>query len=610
MSQVRLFELEDIVFRTPTENKCYMLVFEDCKFEYLSEGKYGGFIGRRTDGKAVLVVLAVPNIIDRKAHYDLYNIAREVLGDKSFSEASGVELTAVVQRYLEKEHGIRLSKKALSILSVLLDKYIESTRNYSVCFLIEVVKYNYYIGKPVIQKVKEGAYVVYDVEYLGRSCEGLAVRFSLQFEGSRRRPRDYVASKVLNELKFKLPPDYMKYIYAESHGVDSFLRFKYVVRVPDLEKLVREVEGVEIPKNILDGFARVRVLVMSLYELPEAVEVKEEEKKFEVTAEEKRVEKVPTAVEERGEEAPTREVTEVTPVAEVKGIKGFIILKDLPSAGVLRETLPEIFADTKIGVKIIELVRGYFRNRIERLRTKWYDGLRRIGCYVIGFGNEKMYVLPADKLPKFLEFVREFKRELAEYQRELEMFLREGKLSPELEEKLKKGKVKIDLDYVQKVREYLSQYGIKEIKVPNVVDRFWYRLIPIVIDKDFALQIVQSEFIRKHGEEVWQKIKQDVIDEIERQRQQWIEDARKIIEEKLRDLGRAIKRARDKVIALEKVKKELPKIEELCKEVGVDPNEIDTLREIKVMVQEVERDRTKALEISARVYDILTSMVG
>lgn len=593
MSQARLFELEDIVFRTPTENKCYMLIFDDCKFEYLKEGTYGGFIGRRTDGKAVLVVLAEPEVIERKDLYDIRSVVEEVIGDKSFSEASGVELAVAVSRYLERAHGIKLSKKATTILSILLD--VKDSDG----FEFEVVRYRYYLAKPVIKKVKEGAYVVYDIEYLGKGDEGLAVRFTLNFLGSRRRPKGDYAQRVLNELRFKLPPDCVKYIYAESPEFRrSYLRFKYVVTVPDLARLVRELEGVEIPTNVVDGLARVRSVITSELGLPtESVEAKE-----------RRVEKVPTAVEERGEEAPTREVTEVTPVAEVKGIKGFIILKDLPSAGVLRETLPEIFADTKIGVKIIELVRGYFRNRIERLRTKWYDGLRRIGCYVIGFGNEKMYILPADKLPKFLEFVREFKRELAEYQRELEMFLREGKLSPELEEKLKKGRVKIDLDYVQKVREYLSQYGIKEIKVPNVVDRFWYRLIPIVIDKDFALQIVQSEFIRKHGEEVWQKIKQDVIDEIERQRQQWIEDARKIIEEKLRDLGRAIKRVRDKVIALEKVKKELPKIEELCKEVGVDPNEIDTLREIKAMVQEVERDRTKALEISARVYDILTSM--
>lgn len=290
------------------------------------------------------------------------------------------------------------------------------------------------------------------------------------------------------------------------------------------------------------------------------------------------------------------------------GNGGFLVSFELPSEATLTQKLDEIFENTKIGKKVVDIVRGYFRNRLKYLRAKWYRKLNEM-CIVLPIGqHDNMYILPPDKLVDFTKFAEDFRKELENYERVLIKFLTEGRVPDEIRENLVKkcGEeyVKELEQYLQLIKKFLEQHKVS-LKIPSIASRFRYRLIPIVIDASFAYRLVHNVIARKHGEEVWSKVKDLVLQEIERMRKQWIEDAKRILEERLRELADELRNVKDKIKLINAVENELPKLESIARLLGLDPNTVDSYRTVKEIIEQY-RQKIISIDVaSERLRDIL-----
>jgi DNA-binding CsgD family transcriptional regulator len=275
-------------------------------------------------------------------------------------------------------------------------------------------------------------------------------------------------------------------------------------------------------------------------------------------------------------------------------VKGFLVLSSLPSKALLDKTLPEEFKNTRIGTKFVKIVSGYFYNKLGSLSRKFYKSILEKHAVWAGFG----YIVPAHRVQQFISDIEELRKEYEEFERQLIEFLEEGKIPEDISDR-----AKIDPEYVELVREYLREYGIDEIKAPNIVDRVKIRLIPFSVDMQIVQEYLEEDAIKIVQREI-EAVKQEMFENIKKQLEETIDkiyEEIKNYEEKIKNYKR--KRMSKKV--LKKLKEDIKTVIQTAEDLGVNIHRvyalkntlktIEALENAKVMVPEEIDGRLKAL---------------
>jgi len=246
-------------------------------------------------------------------------------------------------------------------------------------------------------------------------------------------------------------------------------------------------------------------------------------------------------------------------------IKGFLVIHDLPSEGRLDAHLKEVFKGFEIGNKQIKLVTGWFYNRLKSLRRKYYNILNEHAVYV-GFG----YIIPTFKLRSFIKKIEELKKEYEDYERKLKAFLLEGKIPDDIDER-----AVIDKEFTKLVKEYLKEQGVDvehKIKSITIVDGFKVRLIPFSLSYEFIQDFVDE------------KIRNEVLTQVEKVRRELVENVRREIEEKARAiLNKLVKYVEQKAFTdyiVESLKREVEEVKKLASEFGVKVSSIELIEDV------------------------------
>ena len=278
-------------------------------------------------------------------------------------------------------------------------------------------------------------------------------------------------------------------------------------------------------------------------------------------------------------------------------IKGFLVISKLPSKSLLDAHLPEIFKDVKIGKKNIKLVMGYFYNKLGSLRRKFYTYILPDYAIDAGFG----YIIPRDKVPKFLREVDALKREYEVFEKQLKEFLLKGEIPPEI---LENKRAKIYKEYLDIVMEYLKKHGAEEdvrrkIESLSIAGRVRINLLPFSIDHSIIEEYVDE------------RVRARVREEVERLTREAVEAARKRIEarvsailEKLEKYGR--QKLTESTIKL--LKSEISDIRKEAAEFGIDVGVLDVLEEALEKPKELAKKVAEVKASSERVKALLKVM--
>jgi len=271
-------------------------------------------------------------------------------------------------------------------------------------------------------------------------------------------------------------------------------------------------------------------------------------------------------------------------------VKGFLVVSSLPSKALLDKILPKEYKQKRIGSEVIQIVRGYFYNKLGVLSRKFYnDILQKHGVWA-GFG----YIIPAHRVYQFIRDVEELREAYKKFEEELRAFLERGEIPEDKREKVEQGKVNIDPEYLEIVREYLAEHGITEIRVPDIVDRVKIRLIPFSIDIKMVEEYLEDKAI------------QSVQRELEAVRQEMFENLKEQLEEKINSIFERLKNYEKKKMTknvLRKLKEDIDYVLKTADELGVRVERAEVLRravetigegEVKAPLGEVD-GRLKAL---------------
>ena len=271
-------------------------------------------------------------------------------------------------------------------------------------------------------------------------------------------------------------------------------------------------------------------------------------------------------------------------------VKGFLVVSSLPSKALLDKILPKEYKQKRIGSVVIQIVRGYFYNKLGVLSRKFYnDILQKHGVWA-GFG----YIIPAHRVYQFIRDVEELREAYKKFEEELRAFLERGEIPEDKREKVEQGKVNIDPEYLEIVREYLAEHGITEIRVPNISERVKIRLIPFSIDIKMVEEYLEDKAI------------QSVQRELEAVRQEMFKNLKEQLEEKINSIFERLKNYEKKKMTknvLRKLKEDIDYVLKTADELGLRIERAEILRravetieegEVKVPLEEVD-GRLKAL---------------
>ena len=272
-------------------------------------------------------------------------------------------------------------------------------------------------------------------------------------------------------------------------------------------------------------------------------------------------------------------------------VKGLLVVSSLPSKALLENILPKEFKEKVIGREVIQIVRGYFYNKLGTLSRKFYNEiLQKHGVYA-GFG----YVIPSHRVHQFIRDVEELREEYEKFEEELRNFVYRGEIPEHLEEKVEKGRVNIDPEYLEVVKEYLAEHGINEIKVPDIAERVKIRLIPFKIDVGLVEEYLEEKAVR------------DLRRELDAVRREMAENLRKQLEEKVDSIFERLKNYEKKRITkamLRKLKEDIDYVLKTTEELGVYVGRVDVLRRVVETLEEEEVE-VKTTEAEGRLKALL-----
>ncbi|MEM2446055.1 MAG: hypothetical protein QW734_05310 [Candidatus Bathyarchaeia archaeon] len=244
----------------------------------------------------------------------------------------------------------------------------------------------------------------------------------------------------------------------------------------------------------------------------------------------------------------------ITPVSAppVETIRGFLIVSSLPSKALLEERLPKFLEDIEVGREVIKLTSGYFYNKLGSLSRKFYVYILPKYTISTPFG----YVLPTSQVEAFTKKIEELKEEYRKFEKDLENFLRYGKIPEDLDKR-----AVIDQRYLEIVRDYLKQHE-REIVVPDIANRVKITLVPFEFSASFALELLKkSPEYAKLVEEAKKDIRESIVSKLNSDVENLMKKIqlykqRKITEKALTslrdDIQRVVGTARDFGITLEK----------------------------------------------------------
>ncbi len=265
---------------------------------------------------------------------------------------------------------------------------------------------------------------------------------------------------------------------------------------------------------------------------------------------------------------------------EVVPIKGFYVAYSLPSQRLLESSIPEYYKDTEVGKIVAKIIRGYFYNRLVYLRTKFLNILKKYAINV-GFG----YILPADRVDKFMKEVEELIKEYEEYEEDLRLFIEEGKISDRVTESIEKRNAKVDIDYFNTVLEYLKKkYPDFKVKTPNIVDRVIIRLIPFYMDVGLIEEYMGEEVKRTVESRIYE-VSNQILEEIRKDIKKKLE---KIIERL--EIYAEMEYKRENV---ERLRASIDNIERELESIGIPPHRINELNDFKNKFDEILNNKKK-----------------
>ncbi len=266
---------------------------------------------------------------------------------------------------------------------------------------------------------------------------------------------------------------------------------------------------------------------------------------------------------------------------EAVAVNGFLVVSSLPSKALLDEILPKEYKGERIGSEIIQLIKGYFYNKIGVLSRKFYnDILQKHGVWA-GFG----YIVPKHRVQEFIKEIEELREEYKKFEEQLRAFLERGEIAEELREGIERGRIKIYQEYIDVVREYLKERGVTEIKVPEISERVKIRLVPFTIDMEIVSKYLEERAI------------QDVQKELEIVKQEMFQNLREQLEEKINSIFERIKNYEAKNLSkkvIKKLREDMNYVVKTAEELGIQVERLDILRKAVETIDEEKIEPTVA----------------
>ena len=222
----------------------------------------------------------------------------------------------------------------------------------------------------------------------------------------------------------------------------------------------------------------------------------------------------------------------MTACKELIVVNGVLIQSSLPSKALLEKRFDEIYKNTRVGDKIISLVRGYFLNRLGILSKKYYcDILPRYAVRIA----DGIYLVPMEKIVDLEREIDELRRLYEDYERKLRDFFYKGIIPSDVRKNAKfyKGYRDVVTDYIKRISK-----GRVKVELPSISDRVKINFYPLRIDPTLWENYVSDKLKRKERELV-KRLEED----LERARREAVQTAQADIKKKLLDLNRMIIKA-------------------------------------------------------------------
>ncbi|RLI80658.1 hypothetical protein DRP04_07915 [Archaeoglobales archaeon] len=273
-------------------------------------------------------------------------------------------------------------------------------------------------------------------------------------------------------------------------------------------------------------------------------------------------------------------------------VKGFLVISTLPSRALLDRAFPKIYKDTRIGSEVIQIVRGYFYNKLGVLSKKFYNHILQKHGVWAGFG----YIIPAHRVYQFIRDIEELREEYVKFERELREFIEEGKIPEDKLEKIESGRINIDPEYLDLVREYLREHGVEEIEVPNIAERVKIRLIPFSVDLRFVEEYLEERTIKS------------VQKELEIVKQEMFENLRQDLEEKLNSIYERLKNYEKKKMTknvMRKLKEDIDYVIRTAEDLEINIGRVEALKKVAETLEFAESDRVATPEAEGRLKALL-----
>ena len=277
-------------------------------------------------------------------------------------------------------------------------------------------------------------------------------------------------------------------------------------------------------------------------------------------------------------------------------IKGLLVISSLPSKALLENVIPKEFKSERIGREVIQVVRGYFYNKLGTLSRKFYNEiLKKYGVFA-GFG----YIIPSYNLPAFITEVEKLRNEYKLFEEELRNFIEKGEVPGRLKEKAEKGRVRIDTEYINIVKEYLEACGIDKITVPDIADRVKIRLIPFSIDIDLIKEYLEDRTL------------DSVKRELDTVREEMVQHISKQFEERINAIFEKLKSYEKKKFTktmVKKLREDINSIISTATEIGIETSRIKALKEILNTINDLEAEKIKKIEVSEKASGRLKALL-